>query len=131
MTPPDRVVVRLRRITGWAGTVMNLAATRLAPALILLLLTALLGPAAAQAPEKVPRVGYISPGSSSDPARLRRFEAFRQGLRELGYVEGQSIVLEPRWAEGRYDRYPPSQRIWSVSRWTSSSRWVGQRPRRP
>jgi len=38
--------------------------------------------------------------------RLRRFEAFRQGLRELGYVEGQSIVLEPRWAEGQYARYP-------------------------
>jgi putative tryptophan/tyrosine transport system substrate-binding protein len=37
---------------------------------------------------------------------VRRFEAFRQGLRELGYVEGQSIALEPRWAEGNYDRYP-------------------------
>jgi putative tryptophan/tyrosine transport system substrate-binding protein len=106
MTPPDRVVVRLRRITVWAGTVVNLAATRLAPALILLLLTALLGPAAAQAPARVPKVGYISPGSSSDPARLRRFEAFRQGLRELGYVEGQTIILEPRWAEGKYDQYP-------------------------
>jgi putative tryptophan/tyrosine transport system substrate-binding protein len=85
---------------------VKLAVTRLAPALVLLLLIAPFYTAAAQAPEKVPRVGYISPGSSSDPARLRRFEAFRQGLRELGYVEGQSIVLEPRWAEGRYDRYP-------------------------
>ena len=85
---------------------VKLAVTRLAPALVLLLLVAPFYTAAAQAPEKVPRVGYISPGSSSDPARLRRFEAFRQGLRELGYVEGQSIVLEPRWAEGRYDRYP-------------------------
>jgi putative ABC transport system substrate-binding protein len=56
--------------------------------------------------EKVPRVGYLSPGSSSDPARLRRFEAFRQGLRELGYVEGQNVAIESRWAEGRYDRYP-------------------------
>jgi putative ABC transport system substrate-binding protein len=65
-----------------------------------------LGMAAAQSSEKVPRVGYISPGSSSDPMRLRRFEAFRQGLRELGYVEGQNIVLEPRWAEGQYARYP-------------------------
>jgi putative ABC transport system substrate-binding protein len=54
----------------------------------------------------VPRVGYISPGSSSDPVRLRRFESFRQGLRELGYVEGRNIALEPRWAEGKYDRYP-------------------------
>jgi putative ABC transport system substrate-binding protein len=54
----------------------------------------------------VPRVGYLNPGSSADPARLRRFEVFRQGLRELGYVEGQTIALEPRWAEGQYERYP-------------------------
>jgi putative ABC transport system substrate-binding protein len=68
----------------------------------------LAAPLAAQAQSvgKVPRVGYLSPGSSSDPVRLRRFEAFRQGLRELGYVEGQNIVLEPRWAEGQYARYP-------------------------
>jgi len=83
-----------------------LAATRLATAMGLVLLAASLGTAAAQPPEKVPRVGYISPGSSSDPFRLRRFEAFRQGLRELGYVEGRNIALEPRWAEGKYDRYP-------------------------
>ena len=65
-----------------------------------------LGTAAAQPPEKVPRVGYLSPGSSSDPARLRRFEAFRVGLRELGYVEGRNIAIESRWADGQYDRYP-------------------------
>jgi putative ABC transport system substrate-binding protein len=59
----------------------------------------------AQQSAKMPRVGYLSPGSPSDPARLRRFDAFRQGLRELGYVEGQSIALEPRWAEGKYERY--------------------------
>ncbi len=62
-------------------------------------------PARAQ-PGKIPRVGYLSPGSPSDAGRLRRFEALRQGLRELGYVEGQNISLEPRWAEGEYDRYP-------------------------
>ncbi len=60
----------------------------------------------AQPVGKVYRVGYISPGSSSDPMRLRRFEAFRQELRELGYVEGRNIVLEPRWAEDQYARYP-------------------------
>ena len=61
--------------------------------------------AAAQSPEKAPRVGYLSSGSS-DPVGLRRFEAFRQGLRELGYVEGQNIAIESRWAEGKYDRFP-------------------------
>jgi len=55
---------------------------------------------------KVPRVGYLNPGSASDPLRQRRLEAFRQGLRELGYVEGQNIAIESRWAEGKYDRYP-------------------------
>jgi putative ABC transport system substrate-binding protein len=76
--------------------------------LLVLLLAVLLGTAAAQSVEKerVPRVGYISWGSASDPVRLRRLEAFRQGLRELGYVEGRDIALEPRWAEGKYDRYP-------------------------
>ena len=85
---------------------MRLAVTRLASAAVLLLLAAPLGTAAAQPREKVPRVGYLTPGSSSDPARLRRFEAFRQGLRELGYVEAQNIAIESRWAEGKYDRYP-------------------------
>ena len=75
-------------------------------ALILSLLAAPLAAVVAQPRQEVPRVGYLSPGSSADPARLRRFEAFRQGLRELGYVEGQSIALEPRWAEGQYERYP-------------------------
>ena len=58
-----------------------------------------------QQTEKVYRVGYLSSGSSSDPARQRRFEAFRQGLRELGYVDGRNIAVEPRWAGG-YDQYP-------------------------
>jgi putative ABC transport system substrate-binding protein len=69
------------------------------------LLAAPLSTAAAQPREKVPRVGYLSPGSPSDLARQRRFEAFRQGLRERGYVEGQTIAIEPRWAEGKYARY--------------------------
>ena len=60
--------------------------------------------AAAQQPKKVPRIGYlsgVSPSAISD-----RTEAFRQGLRELGYVEGKNIVIEYRWAEGRVDRLP-------------------------
>ena len=62
--------------------------------------------AAAQPAEKMARVGYISPGAASDPVRQGRLEAFRQGLRDLGYVEGRNIAIESRWAEGKYDRYP-------------------------
>jgi putative ABC transport system substrate-binding protein len=60
--------------------------------------------AEAQQPTKVPRIGYLSPTSPSvSPTRI---EAFRQGLRELGYVEGKNIVIEYRYAEGKFDRLP-------------------------
>jgi putative ABC transport system substrate-binding protein len=59
--------------------------------------------AEAQQPAKVSRIGFLSPRSASDAGRLA---AFRQGLRELGYVEGQNIAIESRWAEGEYDRLP-------------------------
>ncbi len=85
---------------------MKLAVSRVTTAAVLLLLAASLAAAADQPREKVPRVGYLSPGSPSDEVRLRRFEAFRQGLRDLGYVEGQNVAIESRWAEGKYDRYP-------------------------
>jgi len=58
--------------------------------------------ASAQQPTKIPRVAYLTAVSSSvNPAR---YEAFRQGLRELGYVEGKNIVIESRYAEGKPDR---------------------------
>jgi putative tryptophan/tyrosine transport system substrate-binding protein len=60
--------------------------------------------AEAQQPTKIPRIGYLGGGSpSSNPARI---EAFRQGLRELGYVEGENIVIEWRYAEEKLDRLP-------------------------
>ena len=58
-------------------------------------------PLAAQAQAKVPRIGILSPAAE---ASTPLFEAFRQGLRELGYVEGQNIVLEFRLAAGRVER---------------------------
>ena len=60
--------------------------------------------AEAQEPKKVARIGYLAFGSPSTiPARI---EAFRQGLRELGYVEGKNIFIEWRSAEGNADRLP-------------------------
>ncbi len=67
----------------------------------------LAAPLAAEAQQagKVTRIGVLSPFSSSfGPGPS--FEAFRQTLRELGYVEGRNIALEYRWADGRYDRLP-------------------------
>jgi ABC-type uncharacterized transport system substrate-binding protein len=59
----------------------------------------------AQPAAKVPRVGYIS--VSGNPARPGQYvEAFRKGLRDLGYVEGKNILVEYRYVEGRLDRYP-------------------------
>ena len=75
---------------------------RSAAAVLFLLVS--LGVAAAQRPDKASRVGYLSAGSEADQGRQRRFEAFRQALRELGYVDGQSIAFEFGWAEGQYDR---------------------------
>ena len=60
--------------------------------------------AEAQQPTNVPRIGYLSGPSLSTLAA--RIEAFRQGLRELGYVEGKNIVIEWRSAEGKFDRLP-------------------------
>jgi ABC-type uncharacterized transport system substrate-binding protein len=58
----------------------------------------------AQPPPKVPRLGVIAEYSST--AAPRNYAAFRQGLHELGYVEGQTIVLEERWAAGQLERLP-------------------------
>jgi putative ABC transport system substrate-binding protein len=60
--------------------------------------------AQAQQTKKISRIGYLSASSASEA--LPRTEAFRRGLRELGYVEGNNIVLEFRYAEGKFDRLP-------------------------
>jgi len=61
-------------------------------------------PAEAQQPTKIPRIGYLSGVSLSSISD--RTEAFRQGLRELTYVEGKNIAIEYRYAEGKLDRLP-------------------------
>ena len=68
--------------------------------------TLLAAPLAAEAQQagKVHRIGYLTGGLSTDRPHL--IEAFRQGLRELGWVEGQNIIIEYRYAEGRFDRLP-------------------------
>jgi putative ABC transport system substrate-binding protein len=65
------------------------------------MLLALYLPADAQQAKKVPRIGYLT--TSANPFA---FEAFRQGLREIGYIEGKNIVVEYRSADARQDRIP-------------------------
>jgi putative ABC transport system substrate-binding protein len=60
----------------------------------------------AQPTGKIYRIGYLAAGWGSGTAYLRPLEAFRQGLRELGWVEGQNVLIEYRFAEGRLDRLP-------------------------
>src|SRR5438093_9505113 len=58
----------------------------------------------AQQPKNVPRIGFLA--ATSPQIETTRIEGFRQGMRELGYVEGKNIVIEWRWAEGKFDRLP-------------------------
>src|SRR5512145_3110152 len=58
----------------------------------------------AQQDRKAPLVGYLSASSAREA--LVRTDAFRKGLREVGYIEGKSLVLEFRYAEGKFERLP-------------------------
>ena len=72
--------------------------------LVVVLLFAVAVIAQAQQPVRTPRIGYLSPiNRTSESARS---EAIRQALRELGYIEGQNIATEYRYAEGKANRYP-------------------------
>ena len=61
-------------------------------------------PLVAHAQQAMPAIGYLHSGSSAPYAHL--VAAFRQSLKEAGYVEGENVAIEYRWAEGRYDRLP-------------------------
>jgi putative ABC transport system substrate-binding protein len=70
-----------------------------------LILGVLFGPLGAEAQQagRVYRVGYLG---TSNPTHNPSLDAFRQGMRELGWVEGQNVAIEYRWAEGKMDRLP-------------------------
>ena len=70
--------------------------------LVMLTLSFLLSPSEAQQAAKIPRVGLLSPADPMSPL----FEAFRQGLADLGYVEGKNVVIVPRFAKGQYEQFP-------------------------
>ena len=75
--------------------------------IILALCSLLLAPCCAveaQQPKKVPRIGYLS--SNDSASESTRAEAIRQALRALGYIEGQNIATEYRYAEGKQERFP-------------------------
>jgi putative tryptophan/tyrosine transport system substrate-binding protein len=74
--------------------------------LLLLLATNMMATRAVRAQQKaMPVVGYLGIGSR-ETDRTLRLEPFRMGLGETGYVEGQNVVIEYRWARGQYDRLP-------------------------
>ena len=57
-----------------------------------------------QQQSRVARIGYLAADSMTD--NPNRVQAFRDGLHELGYVEGKNLVIEYRWAEGKFERLP-------------------------
>ena len=69
--------------------------------LVVLVVFALCTPAEAQQPAKIPTIGYLGAGYRSSSLT----DAFRQGLRELGYIEGQNIGIVYRFAEGKVERF--------------------------
>src|SRR5262249_20376411 len=76
-------------------------------ALVIALAFVLIDPsfvAEAQTPTKLPRVGWL--GNMAPPPPVSQLEGLRDGLRELGYIEGRNVLIEYRWAAGKLDRLP-------------------------
>ena len=121
LTIPQKVLARADRVI-----IESTRRSVVSPRLSWRILFALCFSVEAQQPAKIPRIGFLVSGSPS--AYASRTEAFRQGLRQLGYVEGKTIAIEYRYAEGLPIRSPTSSRIWSVSTLKSSLRRVRQRP---
>src|SRR5690349_7616791 len=85
-------------------TPREIRVTRRVVVFICLLLTVFLATVSAQAQplEKLPRIGFLA--ATSAAVEKSRIEAFQEGLREAGYVDGKNIGIEYRWAEGKLDR---------------------------
>ena len=77
-----------------AGFIVTLTLSMLAVPLV----------AGAQPVGKVPTIGFLTHNAATQTTQA--FEAFAQGLRELGYIEGQTMTIERRYAEGRFERVP-------------------------
>jgi len=88
--PPSRKACARRWLLALSAALLALLAAPLA--------------AEAQQPVRAHRIGYLA--ATGAPAAAHLVEAFRQGLRDLGHVEGKNIVIEYRWADGRYERLP-------------------------
>jgi len=84
---------------GWSAQWQALVA-----AVCLLSIAAVVAPTDAQPPPKVPKIGFFSGATADGVANL--VEAFRQGMRDLGYVEGKTFVLEARYADGKPEKIP-------------------------
>ena len=82
----------------------------------------------AQQAGRVTHIGFLSPSSLSDPRTRTFVEAFRQGLRELGWVEDQNMTIEYRWAEEKTDRLPD---LWTAASLNAASRLLALSPPRP
>jgi putative tryptophan/tyrosine transport system substrate-binding protein len=80
------------------GLLSHLVLVAVSPAGLTLVATV----SSAQPTPAMPKVGFVAPQGRSLPL----FDAFRQGLSDLGYVEGKTVVIEARFAEGRYERFP-------------------------
>ena len=74
---------------------------------------------AAQSAGQVRRIGFLTSGSHAIISTSPRFEAFREGLRALGWVEGQNLTIEARYAEGSSERLPElaAELVAQVRRW--------------
>ena len=72
--------------------------------ILLLAIVAASAPSEAQQTPKIPKIGYLTAANQASTAHL--IAAFRLGLRELGYIEGKTVLLEVRFAEGAVERLP-------------------------